>query len=88
MAAKVEPTDRLAACLEGPRAPEAVRHGLADSIRFRLLVITAGYEDGNHAAALWHDPAFKLALDRLRLSARIPESMPREDGTDARVAFE
>jgi hypothetical protein len=57
--------DRLAACLEDPRAPEAVRHSLADIIRFRLLMIAAGYEDGNDAATLRHDPAFKLALDRL-----------------------
>ncbi|MBC4019395.1 IS1380 family transposase [Siccirubricoccus deserti] len=57
--------DRLAACLEDPRAWEQVRHGLADIIRFRLLMIAAGYEDGNDAAALRHDPAFKLALDRL-----------------------
>jgi hypothetical protein len=57
--------DRLAACLEDPRASEQVRHGLADIIRFRLLMIAAGYEDGNDAAALRHDPAFKLALDRL-----------------------
>ena len=57
--------DRLAACLEDPRAPGAVRHSLADIIRFRLLMIAAGYEDGVDAAALRHDPAFKLALDRL-----------------------
>jgi hypothetical protein len=57
--------DRLAACLEDPRTPEAVRHSLADIIRFRLLMIAAGYEDGNDAGALRHDPAFKLALDRL-----------------------
>jgi hypothetical protein len=57
--------DRLAACLADPRAAEQVRHSLADIIRFRLLMIAAGYEDGNDAAALRHDPAFKLALDRL-----------------------
>jgi hypothetical protein len=57
--------DRLAACLDDPRAPEQVRHSLADIIRFRLLMIAAGYEDGNDATALRHDPAFKLALDRL-----------------------
>ncbi|HEV7251477.1 MAG TPA: IS1380 family transposase [Mesorhizobium sp.] len=57
--------DRLAGCLDDPRTPEGVRHSLADIIRFRLLMIAAGYEDGNDAAALRHDPAFKLALDRL-----------------------
>lgn len=39
-------------------------HGVADILRFRLLMIAAGYEDGNDADALRHDPVFKLALDR------------------------
>jgi hypothetical protein len=30
-----------------------------------MLMITAGYEDGNDAGALRRDPMFKLALDRL-----------------------
>ena len=35
--------ERLAACLEDPRDPERVRHGLAEMIRYRALLITAGY---------------------------------------------
>ena len=57
--------DRLAACLKDPRAPERVQHRLAEIIRFRMLMIAAGYEDGNDAEALRRDPMFKLALDRL-----------------------
>ena len=57
--------DRLAACLKDPRAPEKVVHRLAQMIRFRMLMIAAGYEDGNDAATLRRDPMFKLALDRL-----------------------
>jgi hypothetical protein len=57
--------DRLAACIDDPRAPERVRHGIATILRFRLLMIAAGYEDGNDADALRHDPVFKLALDQL-----------------------
>ena len=57
--------DRLAACLKDPRAPEKVVHRLAEIIRFRMLMIAAGYEDGNDADALRGDPMFKLALDRL-----------------------
>jgi Transposase DDE domain group 1 len=57
--------DRLAACLNDPRAPEKVVHRLAQIIRFRMLMIAAGYEDGNDAATLRRDPMFKLALDRL-----------------------
>jgi Transposase DDE domain group 1 len=56
---------RLAACIDDPRAPERVRHGIAAILRFRMLMIAAGYEDGNDADALRHDPVFKLALDQL-----------------------
>jgi hypothetical protein len=42
--------DRLAACIEDPRAPDQITHSLADIIRFRLLMIAAGYEDGNDAS--------------------------------------
>src|ERR1700726_4189953 len=56
--------DRLANCLGDPRAPERVEHRLAEIIRFRMLMIAAGYEDGNDADALRRDPMFKLALDR------------------------
>ncbi len=57
--------DRLAACIDDPRAPERVRHGVAAILRFRMLMIAAGYEDGNDADGLRHDPVFKLALDQL-----------------------
>jgi hypothetical protein len=56
---------RLAACIDDPRLPERVRHAAADILRFRMLMIAAGYEDGNDAGSLRHDPAFNLALDRL-----------------------
>jgi hypothetical protein len=45
--------------------PEKVVHRLAEIIRFRMLMIAAGYEDGNDANTLRADPMFKLALDRL-----------------------
>lgn len=57
--------DRLAGCLEDPRSPERVRHGLAEMIRFRALMIAAGYEDANDCNALRDDPAFKMAVGRL-----------------------
>jgi hypothetical protein len=34
-------------------------------LRFRLLMIAAGYEDGNDAGSLRHDALFKLASGRL-----------------------
>ena len=60
----------LAAPIVDPREPAQVRHQIADIIRFRMLMIAAGYEDGNDADALRHDPMFKLAMGRL------PESAP------------
>ena len=56
---------RLAACIRDPRAPSRVVHGLDEIIRTRLLMIAAGYEDGNDADALRRDPMFKLAMGRL-----------------------
>jgi Transposase DDE domain group 1 len=53
--------ERLAACIDDPRAQNQIVHGLASLIRFRMLMIASGYEDGNDATALRSDPAFKLA---------------------------
>ena len=55
--------DRLAACMIDPRAADQITHSLVDVIRFRLLMISAGYEDGNDANSLRRDPMFKMALD-------------------------
>ena len=63
--------DRLAACIEDPRSPDQITHSLADIIRFRLLMIAAGYEDGNDASNLRADPMFKMALDCNRPTAYI-----------------
>ncbi|HEX6010964.1 MAG TPA: IS1380 family transposase [Geminicoccaceae bacterium] len=62
--------ERLARCLTDPRSPERVHHTLADMIRFRVLLVAAGYPDANDCDALRSDPAFKMAVGRL------PESGP------------
>ena len=67
---RLEIAERLARCIEDPRAPERVEHGLAEMIRCRALLIAAGYEDANDGDALRADPAFKLAVGRR------PESDP------------
>lgn len=54
---------RLADCLSDPRDPAKVPHGLAEIIRFRMMM-AAGYEDGNDATELRRDPSFKIALER------------------------
>ena len=63
---RLEVADRLAACIDDPRDPESTVHTLADIIRFRLLMIAAGYEDGNDATGRRADPLFQLALERLQ----------------------
>jgi Transposase DDE domain group 1 len=62
--------ERLALCLADPRAPERVHHTLLEMIRFRVLLIAAGYPDANDCDALRSDPAFKMAV------GRPPESGP------------
>jgi len=59
----------LAGCLTDQRTPEWVRYSLAEIIGFRMLMIAAGYEDGNDADALRSDPIFKVALERLPSAA-------------------
>ena len=52
-----------------PRGPARRRTGcgttLAEMIRYRALLIAAGYPDGNDCDALRSDPAFKMAVGRL-----------------------
>ena len=55
--------ERMAACIKDPRAPDQITHTFADIMRFRMLMIAAGYEDGNDADTLRGDPMFKMALD-------------------------
>jgi hypothetical protein len=57
--------ERLARCLTDPRSPDRVRHTLAEMIRFRMLLIAAGYPDANDCDPLRTDPAFKMAVGRL-----------------------
>jgi hypothetical protein len=56
--------ERLARCIEDPRAPDRVHHTVAEMIRFRVLLIAAGYPDASDCDALRTDPAFKMALGR------------------------
>ena len=68
--------ERLAACLEDPRDPDRVRHELAEMIRYRALLIAAGYPDGNDCDVLRADPAFKMAVGRLPESGKDLCSQP------------
>jgi Transposase DDE domain group 1 len=76
--------NRLAGCIADPRVPAQVTHQLDEIIRFRMLMVAAGYEDGNDADALRHDPMFKLAMGRLPTDGALrsqstisrPENLP------------
>src|ERR1700761_4142106 len=59
---------RLAAPIADPREPTQGVHPVADIVRFRMLMIAAGYEDGNDADVLPPDPIFKLARGPLPTS--------------------
>lgn len=62
---RLDVAGRLAACIDDPRDPARTVHSVADILRFRMLMIAAGYEDGIDANALRTDPMFKMALERL-----------------------
>lgn len=82
--------ERLARCIEDPRDPAAIEHGLAEMIRFRALLIAAGYPDGNDCNALRDDPAFKLAVGRLAESGAALCSQPtmsRLENLPGRIAL-
>ena len=68
--------ERLARCIADPRAPDRVHHTVADMIRFRVLLIAAGYPDANDCDTLRSDPAFKMALGRPPESGRHLCSQP------------
>src|SRR5690349_19578968 len=68
--------ERLARCLEDPRSPERVHHTVPEMIRFRVLLIAAGYPDANDCDRLRSDPAFKMAVGRLPETGRALCSQP------------
>lgn len=68
--------ERLAKCIEDPRDPAAIEHSIAEMIRYRALLIAAGYPDGNDCDALRADPVFKMAVGRLPESGRDLCSQP------------
>jgi Transposase DDE domain group 1 len=82
--------DRLAACLDDPRAPERIVHTLAEMIRFRALAIAAGYRDANDCDALRGDRVFKMAVGRLPATGQDLCSQPtmtRLENLPGRVAL-
>lgn len=60
-------TQRFIACLNDPRAPERIDHGVDEMVRQRFYGLLAGYEDCNDHDTLRGDPVFK------RVSGRTPD---------------
>jgi hypothetical protein len=69
-------TEDLAACLPDRRDPRKVQHELRDLVRQRVFGLACGYEDGNDAARLAHDPMHKLAVGRDPLTGAPLASQP------------
>ena len=61
--------DRLTGAIADSRDPRYITHPLRDLLTQRVFQIASGYEDGNDANALRHDPLFKLAAERAPLDA-------------------
>jgi hypothetical protein len=57
-------TERLSGGIQDPRAPAQLRHPLLALLRQRVYQIALGYEDGNDAQTLRHDPLLKTAAGR------------------------
>ena len=57
-------TARIAGGLRDRRDPELIVHAMVDLLRQRVYGLLGGYADGNDAARLRDDPAFRMLLDR------------------------
>ena len=57
--------DMIASCLHDDRDPSRTIHDYATMIRARILAICCGYEDCADQDMLRHDPALKLACEKL-----------------------
>ena len=84
-------TRHLAAALVDARAAGRVQHSLHDLLRQRVYAIACGFEDGNDAARLRHEPLHKLLLDRDPITGADLASQPTlsrfENGFSARSAL-
>ena len=72
--------DRLSQAIVDRRHPSYITHPLRDLLTQRVFQIASGYEDGNDANHLRHDPLFKLAAGRAPLgSERITLDLDHTD---------
>ena len=66
----------LASCLHDVRDPGRTIHDHTTMIRERMFAIACGYEDCDDLDALRHDPAFRIACERLPDSGPALASQP------------
>jgi len=69
-------TEALAAALSDSRDPSRVQHSQRDLVWQRVHGIACGFEDGNDAARLRHDPTQLLLLGRDPLADALLGSQP------------
>ncbi len=74
--------ERLARCPTDLWASGRVRRTIVEMIRFRVLLIAAGYPGANDCGALRSDPAFKMAIGRSPESGADLCSQPTPDGME------
>lgn len=66
----------MARLLPDRRDPAKTQHSVQELLRQRIFQIALGYEDGNDAGWLRHDPALKTACDRLPFDDGALSSQP------------
>jgi hypothetical protein len=68
--------DTLASCLRDERDVTRTIHDYATMIRARMFAICCGYEDCDDLDELRHDPALKIACERLPDTGLVLASQP------------
>jgi len=68
--------DMIAGCMTDKRDPASIIHTQLDMIRERMFAICCDHEDCNDMDTLRHDPALKMACDRLPASGPALASQP------------
>jgi len=68
--------DMIAGCMTDKRDPASIVHTQLDMIRERMFAICCDHEDCNDMDTLRHDPALKMACDRLPASGPALASQP------------
>lgn len=69
-------TRRAAGCLKDNRCAGKVRHSQLGILRYRVMGLLAGYEDGNDASRLRREPTFRVVGGKSFAEGDTPPSQP------------